>query len=657
MRIMNRFRSRIHMCILLTTVWFIGVIMAQAQTTNSSCIIEVSMAGAQVAPISRGQQIEEFNHQFMGGLYAQLINNPSFEEIKKPTSAWSIVKKGSSGGKLLSQTPKETPLLNKFQEHCIKLEVSSVANGEVGLANSGYWGIGLKNNTLYKISFWAKKGENFKGTVKASLESNDGKVYSQSQKLQLSTEWKHFTCDLTTAGIAKEESYNRFVIYASSTGDVYFDVVTVMPPTWKNRPNGLRIDLAERLDALKMKFIQFPGGCASESASMDTCWNWKNSIGPLEERPGSTRQRWHYKNDLYFGLDEYFQLCEDMGAEPVYTTSDGISEVSWDTAWFSICPLAKMKPIVDDIMDLLEYCNGPVTSVWGAKRAANGHPKPYNLKYLEIGNEHGYDKVKEYGERYTMIRNTIIARYPYMKFMYDGWPRNNILSNTFGNEVDFTDDHFYSKSFTHLYHKYDTIDPSNKKICIAEYANSVHGNGGDVVGNYGDALEDAVFMLGCEKNSERMWWTGYGNYGSLIGHGDFGPCIVWNDAVSNFVTPSYHMQKMLFTDNEGSRVLPFTQNTPECFWSATVDTSAGKNDILLKVANKSVKTTTVDITLKGAGKVNPVGLFYYLMGDLEAENSIKNPDNIIPIKGTFVASDNFSYSFPALSITVLRISN
>ena len=119
---------------------------------------------------------------------------------------------------------------------------------------------------------------------------------------------------------------NRFVIYASATGDLYFDVVTVMPPTWKNRPNGLRPDLAEKLDALKFKYIQFPGGCTAESASMDTCWNWKNSIGPLEQRPGSTRNRWGYKNDLYFGLDEYLQLCEDLGAEPVYTTSAGISE-------------------------------------------------------------------------------------------------------------------------------------------------------------------------------------------------------------------------------------------------------------------------------------------------------------------------------------------
>ena len=158
-------------------------------------------------------------------------------------------------------------MLNRYQKHCINLKVTSVASGSVGLANGGYWGIGLKNNTKYKVSFWAKKGSNFSGTLKAKLESNDGKVYAQSADFKPTTGWQHFTCDLTTSGISNVTGANRFVIYASTTGDVYFDVVTVMPPTWKNRPNGLRPDLGEKLAALKLKYIQFPGGCTAESAA------------------------------------------------------------------------------------------------------------------------------------------------------------------------------------------------------------------------------------------------------------------------------------------------------------------------------------------------------------------------------------------------------
>jgi hypothetical protein len=540
-----------------------GVILSNAQTIFS---VDVSKPGATVAPICRGQQIEEFNHQFQGGLYAQLINNPSFDELKNPIAEWSLIRHGSSVGNLYVQTSGETTMLNSRQKHCAKLEVSSVASGSVGMANGGYWGIKLENNTKYKVSFWARKGPNFSGILKAKLESNDGTVYAQSPDFKPTTDWKHFTCVLKTKGISGVKGTNRFVIYASSTGDVYVDVVTVMPPTWKNRPNGLRIDLAEKLDALKFKYIMFPGGTAAESASMDSCWNWKNSIGPLEQRPGSTFNRWEYKNDLYFGLDEYFQLCEDLGAEPVYVTSVGIRKSPASKRWWGLCPLDKMQPIIDDILDLLEYCNGSTSTVWGAKRAANGHPKPYHLKYIEIGNENGYETVKEYGPRYSMIHDSILAHYPESKIMFNGFRQKNVLSHTFGNGVDFVDEHFYSKDLSVLYNKYDSIDTACKKICVAEYATSIKGNGGNVIGNFGDALGDAVFMLGCEKNSERMWWTGYGNYAGLIDHGNFGPCIVWNDAVSCFASPSYYMQKMLFSDNMGTRILPFTQNTANCFY-------------------------------------------------------------------------------------------
>jgi alpha-L-arabinofuranosidase len=637
---------------LAISVSFLGAIIVHAQTGDPSCTVEVSRPGAVVAPICRGQQLEEFNYQFEGGLYAQLINNPSFEELKNPIAGWTLVKPGSSNGSLSAMTSAETSLLNGRQGHCIQLEVASVASGNLGLANGGYWGIGLRNNTTYRVSFWAKKGPRFSGTVRATLESNSGKVYAQSPAFRPTAGWQNFTCNLTTRGISSVTGANRFVISASSTGDVYFDVVTVMPPTWKNRPNGLRLDLAEKLAALKLKYVQFPGGCTAESAGMDICWNWKNSIGPLEERPGSTRNRWAYKNDLYFGLDEYLQLCEDLGAEPVYVTSAGISENTGEKEWYGICPLDQMQPIITDILDLLEYCKGPASTRWGAKRAANGHPAPYNLKYIEIGNENGWQTVKEYIPRYSMIHDAILAHDPSMKIMFNA---TGVPSPTPEHFLDFADDHFYEKDLAHLYHKYDSINPACKKICVAEYASSIHGNGGDVIGNFGDALGDAVFMLGCEKNSERMWWTGYGNYAGLLGHGNFGPCIVWNDAVTNFATPSYYMQKMLFTDNAGTQVLPFSQNTTNCHWSASIDTGAGKNDVLLKVVNKSSASEPVNITLNGAGKVYPVGHSTTLTGMPDAENSLANPNQVVPSSGTFSAGSSFKHVFPAYSITVLRL--
>jgi len=635
------------------TILFIGAITACRQSASSNFTIDVSKPGTEVAPICRGQQIEEFNYQFQGGLYAQLINNPSFEELDNPIMNWNLVKSGNSGGILTSQTSSETSMLNKNQEHCIKLEVTSVLSGSVGLANEGYWGIKLENHTKYKVSFWAKKGQNFNGILRAKLESSGGKVYAESEDFKPTANWQHFTCDLYTSGKSDVSGDNRFVIYASNYGDLYFDVVTLMPPTWKNRPNGLRPDLAEKLDALKFKYIQFPGGCTAESYKMSECWNWKNSIGPLEQRSGSTRNRWLYKNDLYFGLDEYLQLCEDLGAEPVYTTSAGISEGPGEKRWYGLCPLDKMQPIIDDILDMIQYCNGSAETKWGAKRTENGHPAPYNLKYIEIGNENGWGKsIKEYIPRYSMIHDSIMVHFPDMKIMFNS---TNVPSPAFWNSVDFADDHFYQKDLSVLYNKYDTINPAWKKICVAEYATSIKGNGGDVIGNFGDALGDAVFMLGCEKNSERMWWTGYGNYAGLVDHGNFGPCIVWNDAVSNFASPSYYMQKMLFTDNAGTLLLPFTQNTANCFLSASVDKESGKNDILLKVANNKGTAETVNIILKGADKVDRAGHSSTLTGAPDDENSLANPTKVVPSEGTFVAGTSFKYNFPAYSVSLLRI--
>ncbi len=635
-------------------VWAGVAMVGHAQGADSSCTVEVSKPGAAVAPICRGQQLEEFNYQFQGGLYAQLIHNPSFEELKNPIARWTLVKRGSSDGKLSAQTSTETAMLNKHQEHCMKLEVLSVTSGSVGLANSGYWGIGLRNNTVYKVSFWARKATNFNGTIKVALESNEGAVYAQSKDFEPTTTWQHFTCDLTPNGIPGVTGSNRFVIYASTAGDLYFDVVTLMPPTWKNRPNGLRLDLAEKLVALKFKYIQFPGGCTAESAGMDSCWNWRNSIGPLEERPGSTRNRWNYKNDLYFGLDEYLQLCEDLGAEPIYVTSSGISEIASSKYWFKVCPLDQMQPIIDDILDLLEYCKGSTSTPWGARRAANGHPTPYDLRHIEIGNENGWEStVKEYTPRYTMIHDALLARYPDLKIMLNS---TNVPPSAPPNFLDYADDHYYRPDLSYLYSAYDRIDPACKKICVAEYASSIQGNGGNVIGNFGDALGDAAFMLGCEKNSERMWWTGYGNYAGLVGHGNYGPCIVWNDAVTNFATPAYYMQKMLFTDNAGTRVLPFTHNSTNCYWSASIDTDSGKRDVLLKVCNKSSVSDPFNITLNGAGKVDPIGQSATLTGAPDAENSLTDPYHVVPSSATFSAGVSFRYVFPAYSVTVLRLA-
>jgi alpha-L-arabinofuranosidase len=277
----------------------------------------------------------------------------------------------------------------------------------------------------------------------------------------------------------------------------------------------------------------------------------------------------------------------------------------------------------------LEYCNGSTSTYWGARRAANGHPLPYNLKYIEIGNEN-YFMLEDYNKRYPMVYNAVKAAYPEIKVMYNGNCFGKEPSHTYGNPVDFTDNHFYFGFGTNLYNRYDSIDPACKKICVAEYA--CMGNDGSKKEscNLLKTIADALFMLGCEKNSDKMWWTGYGNYGAF-------------------------MQKMLFSDNPGTRVLPFTQNTTNCYWSASVDTVSGRNDVLLKVVNNKSTSETVSITLKGAVKVDQTGHSTTLTGAPDDENSISNPGRVVPSPGTFTAGPRFRYVFPAWSITVLRV--
>jgi alpha-L-arabinofuranosidase len=643
----------------------LGTIMACTRTTGSGCIVDVSRPGAAVAPICRGQQVEEFNHQFEGGLYAQLISNPSFEEVDSVGDKthflrfWSLVKQGSSEGSLSTATGN---LVNSYQTRCLKLNITSVASGDVGAADSGYWGIKLVNNTTYKVSFWAKKDANFAGNLLARLESNDGNPYA-SFTFKPTTKWAHYTCDLSTSGISNVTGTNRFVIYGTTTGTVYIDVVTLMPPTWKNRPNGCRPDLAMVLDSLKLKYLQFPGGAATGGLNLSESWYWKGSIGPIEERSPVKENIWKYGNDHFFGLDEYLQLAEDLGAEPVYTTMAGI--IPYLNGVRSLYNnIDSMKAIITDILDLIEYCNGGSGTIFGNKRIANGHPAPYNLKYIEIGNECQMDTTfhgnwSQYTTRYTMIHDSIIAHYPDMKIMYNG--SHNLYSSSTANgcKMDYTDEHFYpgltEEHFHRAYGKYDTINSDVGKICVAELANQTQGCAPNEIGNHKDAVRDAVFQLGCEKNSARMWWTGYGNYAGLVGHGDYGPCLIWNDAVSYFCTPSYYGQKILFSDNPGTQILPFTQNTANCYWSASVDTEAGKNDVLLKVANPTPASESADIILKGVVKVDSKGLSTTLKGAPDDENSLDNPTRVIPTKGNFIAGTNFKYSFPAWSVTVLRI--
>jgi hypothetical protein len=644
----------------VTIIFYIGILISCNQNSCPGFLVDVSRPGAEVAPVCRGQELEEFNHGIEGGLYAQLINNPSFEEVvdawgaADPDKYWSLVMPGSSSGTISGQTSVNTTMLNTHQVHCMKLAVTSVASGSVGLKNDGFWGMKLENNMTYKVSFWAKKGSNFSGTLTATFECSDGTSYA-SETFTPTIGWAHYTCDLVPGGIKSVSGNNRFVIYASTTGEVYFDVVTIMPPTWKN--HGCRIDIAQKMDSMHLKYLAYPGGLDAHWANYNYCRRWKESIGALEERGGSTSYTWGYKNDLYFGTDEFFQLAEDLGAEPMYVFTAGIISFMRSDMPNRFTPLDSLHFIIADILDFLEYCNGSLSTTWGAVRAANGHASPYNLKYVQIGAENDL-QFNEYNARYPIIHDSIIKHYPDMKIAMCG---NTIesqgIAHPNGQSFWVVDCHGLDDNNSDRYSYFDSAncDKGISKFMIQEYCSSHDGMSANVVSDFSDALADGIYMLGCEKNSARMWWTGFGNFGSIVDHGDFGCNLLNFDAVSCFACPGYYMQKMLFSDNPGTRVLPFTQNSTNCYWSASIDTESGKKDVLLKVVNNKSISETVNITLKGAVKVDPQGHFSALTGASDDKNSLADPFKIVPVTGTFVAGKRFLYILPAYSVTVLRI--
>ena len=633
------------MVLAVITIWCVGVNIVKAQATSSTLTIDLSKPGHSISPILyNGVLFEEISHGVDGGFYAQLIRNGSFEDNNN-LDAWSVVKAGYSEGEISGFTPVyihgagESGQLNINQTHCLKFDIGSVTTGSVGLANAGYWGIRLDNNTTYKVSFFAKKDTSFTGTLMVKLESNNGAVYATSDAFTPTTRWQKFTFNLTTSGISGVTGENRFVIYGSAVGTLYFDVVSLMPPTYKDRPNGMRIDMTEMLAALHPKLIRFPGGCDVEHTTVEGGWNWKKAIGPIEQRPGERVQRWGYRNSQQFGLDDMFQMCEDLGAEPVYCASMSIND------HFGAAPMDQMQPFVQDVLDLIEYANGDAkTNKWGKQRAANGHLAPYNLKYIEVGNEDGSDK--DYPERYALFYNAIKQAYPNMNVII-----NDKLS---GQKADIIDEHFYRNQsrFLQLSTYYDNYDRNGPKIVVGEYSDKESGY---EVGDLKCAIGEAAFLTGCERNSDIVISTTYGTLSGNVNDVSWYPNLYYNNSVSCFAIPSYYMEKM-FVENTGDVVLPYTLSGSLLYVAPSMVNSNG--DVIIKVVNATVNISNTVITLNGAPQKSKVKVTVTTLssGNTNDENSIEQPTKVVPSTRTLNASGNsFNYDFPANSITVLRL--
>lgn len=514
---------------------------ARAQST-ATVSIQANQPGALVSSNLFGIFFEEINFAGEGGLYAEMVRNRAFYD---PSNAdyWNFVTQGSASG-AMSVDP--TQPLNTNIVNALKLTLSSGA-GRVGAANPGFWGMSFESNAVYNLNFFAMAAPGFSGPITAELESADGsRVYARASFGGLTTNWQRLAASLVTSNA---ETNGKLVLSISNAGTIWLDVVSLFPAaTFKNRTNGLRLDLATMLQALHPSFLRFPGGNFIEGDTLTNAVRWKKTIGDISQRPGHMDDAWGYWSTDGFGYYEFLQFCEDLGMQPLYAINCGLS-LGWNGSPANTVSGDDLGPWVQDALDAIEYANGPTNSTWGALRAAAGHPAPFNLQYMEIGNENGGSY---YDTNYAMFYDAIMSNYPYMHLIACDW--GGVPASA---PVQIEDQHYYSSQSAFISYStmYDGSSRSGPQVFVGEYA--VTADYG-AYGNLISALGEAAFMTGMERNGDLVRMASYAPLFANLNGMQWQPDMIYYDSARGvFGTPSYYVQEM-FSQNRGNVILPAT---------------------------------------------------------------------------------------------------
>lgn len=533
------------------TYLFLSSLVAAALTANAQVKINVGTAdnAKSVSPMLYGIFFEDINHAADGGLYAELVSNRSFEDNENVAENWT-----ATGGAQMRLTREK--LLNKAQKQALEVTFTAKTDCPQGIANSGFWGMNIVQGRTYKLSFWAKG--KLSSNLAVSLTNANGDCVYDMEAIEgkLTNKWQKFTATITAT---VNDPKGRMEISTDGKGIVTFDVVSLFPPTFKNRENGCRPDLADLLHGLRPTFMRFPGGCFVEGQeSPDNAFRWQRTIGPIEERPGHLNRNWSYRTSDGMGFHEFLQLSEDLGAKPLYVVNIGL----WHGG---MTPVDSIQPWIDECMDALEYANGPVTSKFGAMRAANGHPEPFNIEYLEIGNENNQDDPAQqsdhYYDRYRKFKDAVLAKYPKMHLIGNvvAWGNDDPKWNS-NEEVELLDEHYYRTPgwFAENFRKYDAYDRSTPKIYCGEYAVT---NSFGTVGNLNAGLGEAVFMMGMENNSDHVVMSSYAPIFVNENNVAWQPDMIRFNSARVMCTPSYYVQKLM-AENVGTKILKVDQQNP-----------------------------------------------------------------------------------------------
>lgn len=634
--------------------------LTKANGSNSASE-NVKSGSKAISPDLFGIFFEDLSYAADGGLYAELIQNRSFEynpADKKgwnSLTAWEYTRQGYGYGTISVETKSPVSANNP---HYIVLNIEEEGKQGVGLTNLGYDGIVVKAGEKYNFSVFARQLSDKSIPIQVKLQNKKGIIYGEANFSTETKDWKKYTATITATQSADSA---ELVIVAKDKGKLALDVVSLFPQnTFKNRPNGLRADIAQAIAELQPKFMRFPGGCLAHGDGVGNIYRWKNTIGPIEQRV-EQRNIWNYHQSVGLGYFEYFQFCEDIGAKPVPVVAAGVScQNSGGTRGTGQrgLPMDEMKDYAQDILDLIEYANGPVTSTWGAKRAEAGHPKPFNLEYLGVGNE---DKITpEFKERFKLIYDAIRAKYPKITLIgtVGPSPKGDDFEKgwTFANQLNIpvVDEHYYEKPKWFLQNnmRYDSYDRSKSGVYIGEYAswgNSVY-----------NALAEATYMTALERNGDVVRMA---SYAPLIARQNFiswNPNLIYFTGISVAPTVNYYVQK-LFSVNEGDRyysnIVSYTNRgaLQDSTLAASCVKDSKTGDVILKIVNAGSQSAVAKADLSGFGSIISKASLNVLSGEPDAKNTLQNPQNIMPIISDIQVNKTLSYNVPAYSLSVIRI--
>ena len=610
--------------------------------------VDVQNPGANIQPDMYGVFFEDINFGADGGLYAELIKNRSFE-FDQPFVGWTPF------GDVTIQT--ENPCFDR-NPHYVQMNESGLRRG-TGLENEGFKRIGFKQNAGYNFSFYARSHDGGEKKFRVELVSSQEEIVGKENVLVQGKEWKKYSVSLK-AGVTDAKGNIRVVLETPGIVDV--DHISMFPAeTWKNRENGLRKDLVEALNDLNPGVFRFPGGCIIEGNTLETRYQWKNSVGPVENRP-LNENRWNYTfkhrffPDYYqtygLGFFEFFQLCDDLGAEPLPVVSCGLACQFESKECVAVDDL---EPYIQDAIDLIEFANGSVNTKWGKVRSEMGHPAPFNMKYIAIGNEQWGEG---YIERLAKFMEVFRENHPEIKIIgssgpfSDGkdfdylWPKMKEL------KVDLVDEHYYKSPDWFLKNaaRYDNYDRSGPKVFAGEYAGHHESRDNNMIA----AIAEAAFMTGLERNADLVQLA---TYAPLFAHVDawqWKPDMIWFDNLNVVRTPNYYVQQM-YAQNSGTKVLQVKKDgvniTGQDGLYASSSINEAASEIIVKVVNTSADVKEITINLKGlksSVQYKKVDIIALHSAVPEAVNTLEKPNNIVPVP-SFVKADASGFTLKAQS--------